>query len=90
MPTPKLKDRRRRHGSSKEFSSHSDINPTPGRGQSKSNGHLDLPSRSQGLLTTAAHASSVVSANWKSLAKVSKVSIKREILFFLYSLYNVP
>ena len=90
---PKLKDRRRGHGlnkKKKECSSHSDTNPMPGRGQSKSNGYLDLQASSQGPPTVAAHASSLVSANWKSLAKVSKVSIKREILFFLYSLYNVP
>ena len=80
---PKLKDR---HGSSKkkkEFSSHADMKPTPD--QSKSNEHLDLPASSQGHpLTAAAHTSFVVSANWKNLAKVSKIS-KREIV--LHTLY---
>ena len=83
---PKLKDRRRGHGLSKkkkECSSHSDKNPMPGRGQSKSNGHLDLQASSQGPPTVAAHASSLVSANWKSLAKVSKLVIKREIILLI-------
>ena len=74
---PKLKERRRRHRASKklpkekEFSSHADIKPTSGRSQSKSNGHLDLPLSSQGPRIVI--SSSVVSANWKNLAKVSKI-----------------
>ena len=74
---PKLKERRRRHGASKklpkekEFSSHAYIKLTSGRNQSKPNGHLDLPASSQGPRTVI--SSSVVSANWKNLVKVSKI-----------------